>query len=290
MAAYGMILCGASKSIFADALTQQICEGRILHFENATQFTRWLFNQPRGSNVLAPLLVAGFREAKPCMDAIIAMRTGDISKLRIDKKRPQLSEAFPGVEISAAFADMAVMVQTTDQYLRTFKWVRKGQVDPNVRTRIGVGAEQLTDMVAAALLGEKVESEEDTVSTLDAISTLSSKRGGKKRKPTRGKKRKQEKMETTSCDNLKEPSAAKDQLSGKLWADMNDDEDWSDLIQAFSSLLLDAEEEKDAEEEEKHSPSNFQGPSAAKEKPLKLAPESRLATRSEHVCGFFMLA
>merc|ERR1712048_546362 len=96
-----------------------------------------------------------------------------------------------------------------------------------------------------------------------------------------------EKMETTSCDNLKELSAGKELLSGKLWADMNDDEDWSDLIQAFSSLLLEEEEEeKDAEEEEKHSPSNFQGPSAAKEKLLKLAPESRLATRSEHVCGF----
>jgi len=136
MAEYDMILCGSSKSIFADALAQETRNTKMLHFENASSFTRWLFQQPRSSTTSANVLVASFREAKPCMDAIIAARSGDISKLRTDAKRPQLSEAEFGVEISAAVAEMEVVVQTREQYKRAFNWPRTGLLDANVRMSI----------------------------------------------------------------------------------------------------------------------------------------------------------
>jgi len=261
-----MILCGASESIFADALVQQICDGGFLHFKNEIEFTRWLFKQPRVSTMSDIVLVAGFREAKPCMDAIIAMRSGDTSKLRTDPKRPQLSQAAPGAEISAAVAEMVVAVQTSHQKKRAAKWADAGQLDPNVRTCIVMGAEQVTDIVAAALLGGRVKHEDDILSSLE----------------------KQENMERPS-DNLKEPYAAKELLPAcvaaspacKLWADMNDDDDWSDLMRAFSSLL----EEEEEETLEMTSRSNFKDPSAAKEQPLRRMSASRHGTSTECVFG-----
>jgi len=152
MPAYDLILCIADKSVFADALTQQLRGRRVLRFDTEIAFARWLFEQPRNATMLATMLVVGLREAKPCMDAISAVRTGDISLLRPDQRRPQLSQAAPGVEISAAVAEMAVVVQTKSAEKRAVKWAeRKGSLDPNVRTLIVKDAEQLVGMVAAAL-------------------------------------------------------------------------------------------------------------------------------------------
>jgi len=139
---YDVILCGAGESIFAEMLLQQVSEGRILHFKNEVELTRWLFKRPRGLT-WAKLLVTGFREAKPCMDAIMALRSGDVSKLRKDPKRVELSEAEPGVEISAAFAEMAIVVASGEQRRRAWQWLSKGELDPDVRACIVVGSEQL---------------------------------------------------------------------------------------------------------------------------------------------------
>jgi len=151
MAAYDLILCGADESVFADVLTQQLSGRRALRFDSEVAFTRWLFEQPRNATMSAIVLMVGLREAKPCMDAISAARTGDVSSLRHDKKRRQLCEAAPGVEISAAVAEMAVVVNTKDQQKRAGKWARRGALDPNVPMHIVTDAEQLVGMVAAAL-------------------------------------------------------------------------------------------------------------------------------------------
>merc|ERR1719230_2429328 len=111
-AALDLILCGASESIFADALTEQFSDRRILRFGTEIEFTRWLFKQPRNATMLAPVLVADVREAKPCLDAMNAVRTGNIMSLRPDNHRPQLSEAAPGVEFSRAVAEMLIVAKT----------------------------------------------------------------------------------------------------------------------------------------------------------------------------------
>merc|ERR1719158_122167 len=65
-------------------LEQNFRHKRMLHFVTPVKFTRWLFEQPRGRVHPWSVLVAGWREAKPCMNAIYAARTGDTSQLRPD--------------------------------------------------------------------------------------------------------------------------------------------------------------------------------------------------------------
>jgi len=61
-----------------------------LHFLTAVKFTRWLFEQHRGCITPWAILVAGFREAKPCMTAMVASQSGDTSKVRADQRRAAL--------------------------------------------------------------------------------------------------------------------------------------------------------------------------------------------------------
>lgn len=67
-------------------------ENNFLYFPTAVKFTRWLFQRRRGNVRPWCILLTGWREAQPCAAAMLAARTGDVSRLRADAKRPPLRE------------------------------------------------------------------------------------------------------------------------------------------------------------------------------------------------------
>jgi len=80
----------------APNIAKNFRNGELVHLDTVN-FTRWLFKQHRGCNVRpSSLLVAGFREAKPCMAALWATYSGDTSALRPDGRRAMLSPPLGG--------------------------------------------------------------------------------------------------------------------------------------------------------------------------------------------------
>ena len=68
-----MILCVAGESIFAELLVEISRNGKVLLFGLTMEFTRWLFQRSRGASVVAALVVAGWKEAQPCLCVIIVL-------------------------------------------------------------------------------------------------------------------------------------------------------------------------------------------------------------------------
>jgi len=92
-----MLIWCESKPIGGDSSVSDtekaFSPGRCLHFQSAPHFTRWLFEQERGPDVLPQaVLVCGPREAKPCAQALLAARTGDHHGLRVDEKAMKTSK------------------------------------------------------------------------------------------------------------------------------------------------------------------------------------------------------
>lgn len=76
------------KSELLSSLCPEACGLRINNFPSATQFSRWLFVQERGPDVVpSSILIVGWREAKPCVKAIDAAVTGKDDCLRDDARR-----------------------------------------------------------------------------------------------------------------------------------------------------------------------------------------------------------
>lgn len=97
-------------------------------FGDSVSFTRWLFSQPRGLGVFGGALLVGWREAKPCAQAIYAARTGDTRGLREDGKRPALLDPQAGTKVVDRAVAVAVkkMIILVEPYriADAIKWAR----------------------------------------------------------------------------------------------------------------------------------------------------------------------
>jgi len=114
-------------------LSQDYRHKKYFHFQNAVKFTRWLFEQHRGTLRPWSILVAGWREAKPCMVALEAAFHGDISKVRPDARRAALRKPTGGKSadrkpVKIAVAAMVIVLEAPDQQLeRAQSWVASVQ-------------------------------------------------------------------------------------------------------------------------------------------------------------------
>merc|ERR1719330_2201991 len=100
------------------SLTQDFQAELVLHFPTPVKFTRWLFEQERGSIAPSCVLVTGAREAKPCAEALLAAQTDDVSHLRKDARRPPLKDVLgnrASGDKKIAVASMLVMAGTEKQ-------------------------------------------------------------------------------------------------------------------------------------------------------------------------------
>lgn len=115
-----------------DRLAQHFRHRKVLYFSTPVKFTRWLFQQRRGEVSPWAVLVAGWREAKPCLLAIRAARSGDSNSLRPDARRPQLRTAAGFMPrhrsedggLSIAVGKMVVLMEKPQQESRIEAWIR----------------------------------------------------------------------------------------------------------------------------------------------------------------------
>jgi hypothetical protein len=103
----------------------------ILYFPSAVKFSRWLFQQPRGAVDPWAVLLAGWREVKPCLAAMQAAKTGDTMGLRPDAQRPELRALTRGVRpedtnVGIAVRSVVVLVKNQALKRRASSWSRKG--------------------------------------------------------------------------------------------------------------------------------------------------------------------
>lgn len=98
---------------------------QLVYLETTSRFTRWLFEQPRGDVKPWALLVCGWREAKPCAMAIGAARTGDVSVLRPDARRPELPPITGSPQsgmVGVAIESMIVVLGKDKEEARVVMW------------------------------------------------------------------------------------------------------------------------------------------------------------------------
>mmetsp|Transcript_64906 Transcript_64906/g.141451 ORF Transcript_64906/g.141451 Transcript_64906/m.141451 type:complete len:208 (-) Transcript_64906:312-935(-) len=106
-----------------NAVVKKYFDG-VLCFPTATSFTRWLFAQDRGGLRPWCVLLAGWREARPCAAAIAAAR-GEPRRLRYDAKRPELRAPLGGAcagEVNAAVGPMLLFVSGERQVVAATEW------------------------------------------------------------------------------------------------------------------------------------------------------------------------
>jgi len=121
-----------------DELADNFRHRKILHFPTPVKFTRWLFQQRRGDITPWAVLVAGWREAKPCLLAIRAAHTGEVDCLRPDARRPELRSPTSSIwssrrtcesRANIAVAKMIVVVEKPQQELRIQSWIQTEMAD-----------------------------------------------------------------------------------------------------------------------------------------------------------------
>jgi len=105
---------------------------KSLHFPGHVHFARWLFAQRRGAVTPWAILVASWREAKPCAMAIAAARTGCCDGLRLDERRPQLRkcsgilDSFDSGQLAnVAVSGMIVILADGECAPKAAKWVHR---------------------------------------------------------------------------------------------------------------------------------------------------------------------
>mmetsp|Transcript_84493 Transcript_84493/g.243955 ORF Transcript_84493/g.243955 Transcript_84493/m.243955 type:complete len:329 (-) Transcript_84493:56-1042(-) len=111
------------------ALSSHYCtqHRQVVHFNTPARFTHWLFEQARGDILPWALLVTGWREAKPCAMAIGACRSGDVSKLRPDARRPQLQPILGSPEhVQTAIESIVIVLEKSKDETPVANWAKEG--------------------------------------------------------------------------------------------------------------------------------------------------------------------
>jgi len=102
---------------------------KFFYFRTAVKFTRWLFKQHRGQVSPWSVLVVGWCEGKPCMTALEAAFSGDMSKVRPDARRavlkkPSGGRAWERRPVSIAVAKMVLLLDAPSQRERAQTWAK----------------------------------------------------------------------------------------------------------------------------------------------------------------------
>jgi hypothetical protein len=126
----------------------EVIEHRRLYFPTAVKFTRWVFQQPRGVVEPWAVLVTGWREAKPCLLALQAARTGAITGLRPDAQRPPLRQLPPDypedAEVGIAIRFVVVLLDREELRAKAMAWARRSEPATRGLDIFFVGMEELT--------------------------------------------------------------------------------------------------------------------------------------------------
>lgn len=88
-----MVVICQSPTVSEDVLNitiEAFGHDNILCFNSSVEFIRWLFGQCADEPGRKATLVTGWREAKPCVSAFQATRSGCTEHLRPDAKRPEI--------------------------------------------------------------------------------------------------------------------------------------------------------------------------------------------------------
>mmetsp|Transcript_84748 Transcript_84748/g.203176 ORF Transcript_84748/g.203176 Transcript_84748/m.203176 type:complete len:232 (+) Transcript_84748:53-748(+) len=93
------------------------------HFGSPSNFTRWYFEQVSGAVADPEILVAGWREAKPCAAAIKASITGNTEGLRNDCKRP-LVRPMHDVLVRV----MIILAENPKQAKKATEWIQSEEL------------------------------------------------------------------------------------------------------------------------------------------------------------------
>jgi hypothetical protein len=105
---------------------------KSLHFQGHVHFARWIFAQRRGAVTPWSILIASWREAKPCAMAIAAARTGCCDGLRLDDRRPQLRKCSGTLDLgqlaNVAVSGMIVILADGERTAKAVKWVQKAAI------------------------------------------------------------------------------------------------------------------------------------------------------------------
>lgn len=133
---------------------------KCLHFPTSVKFTRWLFEQHRGDINPWAVLVAGWREAKPCLAALSSAFTGLAEELRPDGRRPALRAptvgrrpAKQGGLVRIAVSTLLITVESSYAHqaqarARAASWVASVQNSiPGMRIILVLGPDELEDAV-----------------------------------------------------------------------------------------------------------------------------------------------
>jgi len=94
------------------------------YFKSPAAFTRWLLNEScNEAELQAPLLV-GWREAKPCLQAIQAFLSGDTSGLRPDGGRAELPQRDDGALVRVPVDDVVILVGSYQKHC-VMEWIKE---------------------------------------------------------------------------------------------------------------------------------------------------------------------
>mmetsp|Transcript_22966 Transcript_22966/g.34432 ORF Transcript_22966/g.34432 Transcript_22966/m.34432 type:complete len:242 (+) Transcript_22966:71-796(+) len=167
-----IVVCQSSRAEekLQPAIANLGCAGHssrpVLYFSSAQEFARWLFGQHDGG-MPDTILVTGWREAKPCAAAVLAVRSGHVEHLRPDAKRPQLAvrdggkggmDAFGGIRTNVAIG-MVVVVPSREsatvlkrQRAQAAEWATREDTDGlSLQVVVTQGIAQLAPILEAGM-------------------------------------------------------------------------------------------------------------------------------------------
>eukprot|EP00413_Alexandrium_margalefii_P021549 CAMPEP_0204564804 /NCGR_PEP_ID=MMETSP0661-20131031/35108_1 /ASSEMBLY_ACC=CAM_ASM_000606 /TAXON_ID=109239 /ORGANISM="Alexandrium margalefi, Strain AMGDE01CS-322" /LENGTH=247 /DNA_ID=CAMNT_0051572493 /DNA_START=134 /DNA_END=874 /DNA_ORIENTATION=+ len=116
-------------------------------FEAHTYFTRWLFQPLATFGVLRGTVIVGWREAKPCLQSILAVHTGSTDGLRPDMHRPALKQAKDYGWAQATWR-MIVLLEPR-QRERALNWAAKS-AEGSVNILVACSLQQLAEALRIA--------------------------------------------------------------------------------------------------------------------------------------------
>jgi len=108
----------------------ELIPGRQKHMScrGSVHFARWLFAQARGQITPFSVLVVTWRDAKACLAAIRAAQTGNDADLRIDGKRPPLSQIIGHVAAGSpnvAVARVIIVAEDAKMHAQAVHLIKK---------------------------------------------------------------------------------------------------------------------------------------------------------------------
>jgi len=165
-----VVLCLANPGEYMtplESMAEVFQMNPLIHLQTSVKFTRWLFQQPRGDITPQTQLVVGWREAKPCVSAIMAARTGCTEGLRPDDRRPQLNPICEspkdGGRVKVAVQTVIILLETSKQRGRTVAWAKGFKDDLDIDIHVARNTAHLQMLVGSLSNGQDRRGSENTL-------------------------------------------------------------------------------------------------------------------------------